>query len=233
MARQADPWPSGVKSAQRTLTRELREAAHAVGLRMRSGYVWGASGGFIYDVYTSVWRNALRVSTTSDIKTFAMDDVLWDILGMPENRDEPTSLRVVGAFAVPGLSLGPGGPYDFKRRDIPCAGEGDLPRVAREVVGRLQESSAALLASVRADPGLFHELVLEGWPGVEDSHEGLYKCLAHICLGGRAHLEAARAMAAAQEARDRAACFKFVIGSKGDATLVREWCERRLAGEGE
>ena len=234
MARQVDPWPGGLRSAQRAFSGALREAARAAGLRTRSGHVWGASGEFLYAAYPSMWRNAMRVSTSSNIKTLAMDDALWDVLGMRGNRDEPTSLRVNGAFTVPGLSLGPNGPYDLVEREhTPCAGEGDLPRVAREVVGRLRESSGALIESVGGDPGRFHELVLKGWPGVEDSHEGLYKCLAHICLGGRAHLEAARAMAASQEARRRDATFKFRVGGKGDATLVREWCERRLAGEGE
>jgi hypothetical protein len=78
MARQVDPWTGGLRPAQRALSKAPREAARAAGL----GHVWGASGEFLYAAYPSMWRNAMRVSTSSNIKTLAMDDALWDVLGM-------------------------------------------------------------------------------------------------------------------------------------------------------
>ena len=48
---------------------------------------------------------------------------------------------------------------------------------------------------------------------------------------GKAHLGAARALAAAREAAaPDDGVFHYRSMGKGDATLVREWCERRLAG---
>lgn len=45
------------------------------------------------------------IDTTIDCKPLWIDDLLWDILHMPENKSEPLSLRSVGAFTVRGNEL--------------------------------------------------------------------------------------------------------------------------------
>ena len=39
------------------------------------------------------------------IKPLWIDDILWDVLGMPENKNEPVSLRAIGAFTVYGSEI--------------------------------------------------------------------------------------------------------------------------------
>lgn len=44
-------------------------------------------------------------SSEERIKPMWLDDLLWDILDMPENKNEPVSLRAIGAFAVFGSQI--------------------------------------------------------------------------------------------------------------------------------
>ncbi|MBO6219435.1 MAG: hypothetical protein J6N81_07675 [Treponema sp.] len=61
----------------------------------------------LYDFH--VEQNNIMYSAT--IKYLDYDDILWDILDMPDNKNEPLSLRAYGAFSAYGLKLVP--PYKF------------------------------------------------------------------------------------------------------------------------
>lgn len=39
------------------------------------------------------------------VKPLYADDLLWDMLGIPENKDEPPSLRATGAFTLSGVPV--------------------------------------------------------------------------------------------------------------------------------
>lgn len=153
------------------------------------------------------------------VKTLRMDDVLWDILGMASNVTARTSLRATGAFSAPGWGL-----TEEPEARVPVPSEEGFPGAVSEVVSLVDGLASDFLGSCGHDERRFYDFVLE------NGARGLSACLCHICLGGREHLEEAIEIAAKQDGHlARPGVFGFIIGDKGDAVLVREWCERRLA----
>ncbi len=63
------------------------------------------SGDYYQDIFISVHRNAELTSVEMRIKPMALDPILWDILDIPENRDQPLSFRTWGAFICTGLPV--------------------------------------------------------------------------------------------------------------------------------
>ena len=50
-------------------------------------------------------KEGMNIIIYTDIKPFWFDDELWNVMEMPENSDEPVSLRFEGAFSFVGLPL--------------------------------------------------------------------------------------------------------------------------------
>ena len=67
--------------------------------------IFGKFGDYYQDVMISVHRNSERTTATLRSKPMAVDPILWDILGMPENQSEPLSFRTWSAFTCSGLPL--------------------------------------------------------------------------------------------------------------------------------
>ena len=40
-----------------------------------------------------------------DVKNYDYDNILWDIINMPDNKNEPESLKAVGAFSAPVIEI--------------------------------------------------------------------------------------------------------------------------------
>ncbi len=64
------------------------------------------SGAFFQDIVISVHLNdEKKIGVVQTFKPMALDLLLWDILGMPENASEPLSFRTWGAFTCTGLPI--------------------------------------------------------------------------------------------------------------------------------
>lgn len=73
-------------------------------LKKKDYMLWTIRGDMIYGIMPSAW---IRESDLKPIMSFWIkykplwiDDILWDVIGMESNKQEPDSLRVVGAFTV-------------------------------------------------------------------------------------------------------------------------------------
>lgn len=63
------------------------------------------SGDYYQDVFISVHRNAMITSVELRFKPMSLDPILWDILDIPGNLDEPLSFRTWGAFTCSGVPI--------------------------------------------------------------------------------------------------------------------------------
>jgi len=73
--------------------------------KLKSSAIYKASRSLYQDVLLSVQRNAKATVGVHRIKPMALDPLLWEILGVPENADEPLSFRTWAAFQCSGLPL--------------------------------------------------------------------------------------------------------------------------------
>ena len=85
-------------------------AAVTPGLRgtpwKRSGrQVFARLGNYFVSASISVHLNDARTTVVLSFKPMGLDPVLWDILGIGENRDRPLSFRANGAFTCTGLPV--------------------------------------------------------------------------------------------------------------------------------
>lgn len=73
-------------------------------LKKKDYMLWTIRGNMIYGIMPSV---GIRESDLKPVMSFLIeykplwiDDLLWDVIGMESNKQEPDSLRMVGAFTV-------------------------------------------------------------------------------------------------------------------------------------
>ncbi len=77
-------------------------------LKRKDGRVWQQKNGMFFSMLLFVSandNNQCLFTALESVKPLWADDLLWDILDMPENKAEPLSLRSVGAFTVSGAEI--------------------------------------------------------------------------------------------------------------------------------
>ena len=93
---------------QKSLNQLLKKYAVQYHVKKKDYMIYYAGKEFFYDalIFVSVNDRGQCICTVKErLKPIWLDDLLWDLLGMPENKDEPVSLRAVGAFAVSGAVI--------------------------------------------------------------------------------------------------------------------------------
>lgn len=69
------------------------------------GMIWTVQGDILFTlspwVAVPLGEDRARFRASCGAKPLFADDLLWDILGFEENKSQPMSLRVNGAFALP------------------------------------------------------------------------------------------------------------------------------------
>ena len=80
-------------------------------LKKKDFMVWFQKQELFFDLNISICERGGHCYCTiiERIKPLWIDDILWDVLGMPENKNEAVSLRAIGAFTVYGSEI-----YDNK-----------------------------------------------------------------------------------------------------------------------
>ena len=75
--------------------------------KKRDGFIWHKKDDMFFVMYSIVAENEgiCKCYIKASVKPMWVDDLLWDILDMPENKNEPLSLRSNGAFTVHGINL--------------------------------------------------------------------------------------------------------------------------------
>lgn len=76
-------------------------------LKKRDFMVWFQKKDLFFDLMIGIRERDghCYCACTERIKPLWLDDILWDILDMPENKNEPASLRAIGAFTVYGSEI--------------------------------------------------------------------------------------------------------------------------------
>lgn len=78
-------WPQGPRAADREFLAGLRAAARQRGLRVSQDAVWRADGELLVWCPLELSKARPLAMAYPKTKTLAMDDSLWDVLGMPGN----------------------------------------------------------------------------------------------------------------------------------------------------
>lgn len=232
MAKRIDPYPSGEDAFWKALREAFRKEARARGFKFRSDTVWRVEDGFIVRASTvPMTLGGMGGRSKMSAKPLEADDLLWEVLGIEGDHDLPMSNRAAGAFIMSGIALG-GDSIGIKSFSI--ADESEVGTLAAAVIDDLEESSGVFLDSIDYDARRYFELLAE-MNNVPHNRslgayiQGLNRCIALIYLGDlKGALELAKRQIATGDD-----IFRFGVGSKGDATLIKEYCERKLAEKGE
>lgn len=80
------------------LKNKARETFKAYHLKKRDFVFYLTKNEMFYSTMLSMNQNRLQVDFCA--KPFWLDDILWDILEMPDNKTAPVSLRGIGAFTI-------------------------------------------------------------------------------------------------------------------------------------
>jgi hypothetical protein len=90
---------------EKQLLAELTPRLTKTKWRKRSCALFNQSGDYYQDLFISVHRNSTITTAELRFKPMALDPILWDVLGIPENLEMPLSFRTWGAFVCRSLPI--------------------------------------------------------------------------------------------------------------------------------
>lgn len=95
------------KEIRTALPKILQSVSKEYGFKKKDYIVWSKKQEMIFTlfVFERVLDGRCYIDITIQFKPFWVDNLLWDILQMPENKNQPVSLRCIGAFSVNGCVL--------------------------------------------------------------------------------------------------------------------------------
>ncbi len=97
-----------LKELKKALPLIIKEKIKKYKFKKNAYMVWSEKNDLFYDMHIHIGvlgsdENILLCGTCERIKPMWLDDLLWDLLNMPSNKNEPKSLRAIGAFTVSGV----------------------------------------------------------------------------------------------------------------------------------
>jgi hypothetical protein len=109
----------------------------------------------------------LRIRTT--IKMYEYDDIFWDMFDMSENATQPDSLRVMGAFVSPAITI--------CNNTIAIADKFEVARICEDGIKEFLDKGQKYISQIESQYGNFDNYILQ------TNHDVLLKILAYIHLG--------------------------------------------------
>ena len=92
------------KMTQKLLLKQIKTRAVEFGYKVSSYAMFSKIG----ENFVSIDHGILN-STIFDysitIKKYSYDDIFWDVMNMADNKKAPVSLRAIGAFAAPSITI--------------------------------------------------------------------------------------------------------------------------------
>ena len=92
------------KMTQKILLKQIKTRASEFGYKVSSYAMFSKIG----ENFVSIDHGILN-STIFDysitIKKYSYDDIFWDVMNMADNKKAPVSLRAIGAFAAPSITI--------------------------------------------------------------------------------------------------------------------------------
>lgn len=109
------------EKAKRGLAKEIdkriKEQAKNFGYKFRNPCAFAKRGEYFISSFCIV-VSLEKAIIDIDVKKLVYDDIFWDVMNMSSNKDQPLSLRAVGAFTAPAIGV--------CRKEIPIASDLDL-----------------------------------------------------------------------------------------------------------
>ncbi|OYT90141.1 MAG: hypothetical protein CFE43_19700 [Burkholderiales bacterium PBB3] len=100
------PTPYAARTTfERNCLAELAALLKNTPWRRKQTAVFRKDGEYFFVGRLNVHRNATRTIALFEAKPLVVDELLWDILGMRENSNEPLSFRAWGAFTCTAVPL--------------------------------------------------------------------------------------------------------------------------------
>ncbi len=93
---------------EKALSKMLKEKIKAYKFKKKDYMIWFNKGDLFFDLQIDVGVTAderCLCNTVETIKPLWLDELLWDFLEMESNKEQPMSLRSIGAFTVHGSEL--------------------------------------------------------------------------------------------------------------------------------
>ena len=96
-----------LRELKRALPKIIQTEIKKYKLKKKDFMVWGAKEKLFFDMMIDVRERDghCYCASVERLKPLWIDDLLWDLLGMPENKNEAVSLRSIGAFTVYGSKI--------------------------------------------------------------------------------------------------------------------------------
>ena len=195
-----------VSALKKGLPKIVKPLIKPYGFRMTSGRVWVRKDDMLYVMIPLInIKDTAILHTTFLTKPVFADDYLWDILGMEENKSEPFSLRVTGAFAAHPVS------FHVSNHPLSALDAGELEAGLREDL----EYLSAHIASVSPDG-------LSWFREMEARQERYWQSdvMRLILLLHDGNRDEAAAYLEQHSMRD------FIINGKSFGELMEEYCRR-------
>ena len=87
-----------LRALGKAVAAQLKPLARRAGWRVAKGWLFREYDGWFVEVWVSVHAYAFRTRVELRVKPMAIDPIFWDIVGLPENREQPLSFRMLGAW---------------------------------------------------------------------------------------------------------------------------------------
>ena len=84
---------------RRALEKSLRARVKGTGWKSAYGSIFREHAGWFIEASPSVYVFEHLTKAVVSVKPMAIDPIFWDLVGLPENREQPLSFRANGAWA--------------------------------------------------------------------------------------------------------------------------------------
>lgn len=92
------------KEQEKELCKAFKPVFRKHNYKTRLGRYFSKQGNSFIIVLMSIMKHEI-IDYRIEIKEYVYDDIFWKIMQMPENSEEPDSLRAVGAFRAPSMLI--------------------------------------------------------------------------------------------------------------------------------
>jgi hypothetical protein len=148
----------------------LKEVANKYGCKKYSDCVYKKMEPYFASVcFLALFNSDCQIRTWAEIKLYAYDNIFWDVFDMKENISQSDSLRAMGAFAAPSVTI-----YN---KTITIPDKLDVARICDENVKEFLDKSQNYITWIESQYENFDNYVIKTDQNV------LLKILAQIHLG--------------------------------------------------
>ncbi len=197
------------RALAKSVQANLKKRAAGTGWRFRDGFLFRESSGWFFSAHTGVYVMDARIICDLSAKPMAADPLFWDIVLTPNNRDQPLSFRVFGAWTCPNLTCS----------STPLTDAADAESISEAAFAWIVAQQLAESASLTLDTYIDRL-------AAESERHPFRRATAALVVGlilAERYLEARELCAHAIERRDT---LGYSVGSHSFPELALAWLDR-------